>query len=139
MKLKYLAVFLTMLTSSLGCLAASPNINPGEWEFQMKMDGMPKNMPTKKFRTCMDQNNPVPKDAAAHDSGACKTNHKFISASEATWTATCKMGSDNMTTQGKGTYHGDKMEVTQSTSMGGRTFSVAYSGRRVGACPGKTR
>lgn len=138
MKLYAHALVFLLVAPSI-TFAAAPNINPGEWEFEMKMKGMPKNVPAKKFRTCMDRSNPVPEDGASYDNKACKTNYQFMSSESATWTATCKIGNGTMTTQGKGTYQGDKMEVAQTTSMGGQTFTMAYSGRRVGVCPGKAR
>lgn len=134
---KHLPALLVMVAATPYGLAASPNINPGEWEFQTTMSGMPKNMPVQKFRTCMERNNPVPRDAAAQDGGACKTTYEFISNSTATWTATCKIGNGTTTTQGRGVYRGDTMEATQTTSTHGKTFTMAYNGRRIGACTRK--
>ena len=119
---------------------AAPDIAEGEWEFtsEMNMPGMPMKMPPQVFRSCMNQNDPVPRGAnRGPGDQSCKTTHQFVSANTATWTVRCEHGGSVSETKGKGTYSGSTMEATQTTAMQGQTMTMKMTGRRVGPCKSK--
>lgn len=130
-------IIIAGLSVALPSLAASPNINEGEWEFESRMDmpGMPKNMPAQRFKSCMNKNDPVPRGVDRHsDDKSCKTTHQFITDTSATWTVSCTHGKQVMETKGKGTYHGNTMEAVQTVQTGSQTMTIKFNGRRIGPC-----
>ena len=122
--------------------AAAPRVEAGEWEFNMKMDmpGMSANMPAMTYKSCMEQDNPVPPQAQPQKGKAdCAVKQKKTTGDTAEWTVRCSDGGMVSETTGKGTYRGNIMEAKQSTTMtkdGGapQTMTHTITGRRVGPC-----
>lgn len=130
------SIFIPSLLLVLSSHAASPRIDEGEWEFEAKLDipGMPANMGTQRFKNCLNKNDPVPRGVDKKQDDSCKTTHQFVSSDTATWTVRCTHGYQVSETKGKGTYRGDTMEATQTTTTGGQAMSIKMTGRRIGPC-----
>ena len=73
---------------------AGPRIEAGEWEFNMKMDmpRMPANTPAMTYKSCMEQDNPVPPQAQPKNGKAdCAVKQK-MTGDTAEWTVRCSDG-----------------------------------------------
>lgn len=135
--ISFLASFAVIATA-----AAGPRIEAGEWEFKMKMDmpGMPANLPAMSYKSCMEQDNPVPPQAQQQKGKAdCAVKQKKMTGDTAEWAVRCTDGGMVSETTGKGRYRGNTMEAKQTTTMtkdgaAPQTMTHTMTGRRVGPC-----
>lgn len=142
MRVSWVTILFFLSLFGIASAAAGPRIEAGEWEFKMKMDmpGMPANMPAMSYKSCMQQDNPVPPQAQKDNASAdCDVKHQKMSGDTAEWTVRCTDKDMVSETKGKGTYRGNTMEAKQTTTMtkaGGapQTMTHNMTGKRVGPC-----
>ena len=124
------------------CATAAPNMNEGEWQFemQMQMKGMPMNMPPMRFTNCLKPGDVVPKPE--RQMKECRKSNERISGNTVSWTMLCNHQNTEMEMRGTATFNGDAMNGSMDQTMrsGGRaqmTSSGTISGKRIGPCKAK--
>ena len=124
------------------CATAAPNMNEGEWQFemQMQMKGMPMNMPPMRFTNCLKPGDVVP--TPERQMTECRKSNERISGNTVSWTMLCNHQNTEMEMRGTATFNGDTMNGSMDQTMrsGGRaqmTSSGTISGKRVGPCKAK--
>ena len=137
---KFFIVSIVVLASISTSFAGSElNMQEGKWEIttQMKMPGMPTNMPQMKNTQiqCLTKKDFVPQ--SSQPGQECKITDKKIVGSTVTWTMVCKNPGGEMKGTGEITYKGNTFKGTMKMVMpqqGNMEVTSHISGRRIGNC-----
>lgn len=136
----FLGLFLVF--ASLTFVYAAVNMQEGEWEISMeiKMEGMPFQMPPMTFKDtqCLTKEDMVPKTAKEDEK--CEVKEQKIIGNKAIWKVHC-IEKDGSTTDGTGeiTYSGNSYQGVMNTKITDKTgqsmtSTTKMTGRRLGAC-----
>ena len=126
---------------------AAPSINPGDWEYSMKMKieglGMPLPSIPIKFTGCITQSNPTVETPEMKKAG-CKIVNQKISGNTVTYTGRCVSGDSVTDTNYKMNFQGNSMSGTlnQVRKVSGAVKSTAtgtITAKRLGPCTKKDK
>lgn len=145
-RIRGIAVFL-FAGSLSGFALAAPSIEPGEWEYTMKMKmempGMPASMPemSNTFTSCVTAKDPTVETPEMRDAG-CKMLDRKVSGNSLRYTAICTQGDSVLEMRYRLTYDRTRMkgEVDQVHKVGGQVQAKGkgtMAGKRIGACKKK--
>lgn len=122
-----------------GSVSAKDIMHEGRWETttQIKMEGIPFDIPPVKVTQCITKNDMVPKQKEGDTN--CKMKSQKITGSKVTWSQECMDKGTKIESQGEITYSGDKYDgrMTMKTiekSGQASTSTAVLTGRRIGAC-----
>jgi hypothetical protein len=140
------ALLLLSLASAEPSFAA-PAINPGNWEYTMKMKieglGIPLPQIPVTFTGCITQSNPTVETPEMKKAG-CKIVNQKISGNNVTYTGRCVSGDSVTDTNYKMNYQGSSMTGTfdQVRKVSGKVQSTAtgtIGAKRLGPCTQKDK
>ena len=126
---------------------AAPSINPGDWEYTMKMKieglGIPLPQIPVTFTGCITQSNPTVETPEMKKAG-CKIVNQKISGNNVTYTGRCVSGDSVTDTNYKMNFQGSSMTGTfdQVRKVSGKVQSTAtgtISAKRLGPCTKKDK
>jgi hypothetical protein len=126
---------------------AAPTINPGNWEYTMKMKieglGIPIPQIPVTHTGCITETNPTVETAEMKKAG-CKVVDRKISGNNVTYTGRCVTGDNVMDTNYKMNFQGNSMTGTfdQVRKVSGKVQSTAtgtISAKRLGPCTTKDK
>jgi hypothetical protein len=142
-----LSVLLLLTLVSAEPTFAAPSINPGDWEYTMKMKieglGIPLPQIPVTFTGCITQSNPTVETPEMKKAG-CKIVNQKISGNNVTYTGRCVTGDNVMDTNYKMNFQGNSMSGTfdQVRKVSGKVQSTAtgtISAKRLGPCTKKDK
>lgn len=141
-------LFVLLLTvASAEPVFAAPSINPGDWEYAMKMKieglGLPLPSIPVKFTGCITQSNPTVETPEMKKAG-CKIVNQKISGNTVTYTGRCVSGDSVTDTNYKMNFQGSSMSGTfdQVRKVSGAVKSTAtgtITAKRLGPCTKKDK
>jgi len=122
---------------AVGCQdKARVDLDEGQWEIttEIKMDGMPFQLPPLTHTQCITHDDLVP---VADKSDKCEVANLKVKNNTVSYDIICSEEGRTMTSQSSITYEKDRMEGSMTATMepGNRSMSYTLSGRRVGDCP----
>ncbi len=144
---RILSALLILTLASAEPAFAAPSINPGDWEYTMKMKieglGIPLPQIPVTFTGCITQSNPTVETPEMKKAG-CKIVNQKISGNNVTYTGRCISGDSVMDTNYKMNFQGNSMTGTfdQVRKVSGKVQSTAtgtISAKRLGACTKKEK
>jgi len=133
-------LLLTFAPAEPAC--AAPSINPGDWEYTMKMKieglGIPIPQIPVTFTGCITETNPTVETPEMKKAG-CKIVNQKISGNNVTYTGRCVSGDSVMDTNYKMNFQGSSMtgSFDQVRKVSGKVQSTAtgtISAKRLGPC-----
>lgn len=140
-------MLLILIFASAEPTFAAPSINPGDWEYTMKMKieglGIPLPQIPVTFTGCITQSNPTVETPEMKKAG-CKIMNQKISGNNVTYTGRCISGDSVTDTNYKMNFQGNSMTgtVDQIRKLSGKVQSTAtgtISAKRLGPCTNKDK
>ncbi|MEX2164617.1 MAG: DUF3617 family protein [Sulfuricaulis sp.] len=137
----FFTLLLLALVSAVPAFAA-PTINPGDWEYSMKMKieglGIPIPQIPVTFTGCITEKNPTVETPEMKKAG-CKIVNQKISGNNVTYTGRCVTGDSVTDTNYKMNFQGNSMTGTfdQVRKVSGKVQSTAtgtINAKRLGPC-----
>lgn len=135
----YTLSFFIFLSCGLFTTLAYAEIRYGTWEITVRTSavGLPVQIPTETYRTCIDKNNLTPgsnENNQSCDKPIIKRENDSVS-----WSVKCKSQTDAMQGNGKVTYVADSMTGSgyfeaQGNGMPDIKMQINYSGKYIGEC-----
>jgi hypothetical protein len=115
---------------------AKVDLDEGQWEIttEIKMDGMPFQLPPLTHTQCITHDDLVP---VANKSDKCEVANLEVENNTVSYDIICSEEGRKMTSHSSITYEKDTMEGSMTATMepGNRSMSYTLAGRRVGDCP----
>jgi hypothetical protein len=142
-----LSALLILTFASAEPTFAAPSINPGDWEYTMKMKieglGIPLPQIPVTFTGCITQSNPTVETPEMKKAG-CKIMNQKISGNNVTYTGRCASGDSVTDTNFKMNFQGNSMTGTfdQVSKFRGKVQSTStgtISSKRLGPCTKKDK
>jgi len=142
-----LSAILFLTLASAEPAFAAPSINPGDWEYTMKMKieglGIPLPQIPVTFIGCITQSNPTVETPEMKKAG-CKIVNRKISGNNVSYTGHCVTGDNVIDTNYKMNFQGNSMSGTldQVRKVSGKVQSTAtgtISAKRLGPCTKKDK
>ena len=113
-------------------------MNPGKYEIivQVKMAGMPGEMPPQTSTQCITKKDPVPNSSKGAQ--GCRITDMKTEGNTVTYKMECDQQGTKIKSYGKITYKGDSFDGMTRTNMGpsagNMTMTMTMSGKRIGTC-----
>jgi hypothetical protein len=139
MSLLLLLVFSFFLVA---CQADKPKVDmeEGLWEIttEVKMEGMPFQMPPSTHTQCITQEDLVPDTGQAEQAEQkCEVTNLKVEGNTVTYDLICAADDHKMTSHSSITYEKDRMQGSMTATMEPNNMTMSYTltGRRIGDCP----
>lgn len=137
-----LSLILILSLCTIACQADKPKVDleEGLWEIttQIKMPGMPIQMPPMKTTQCIDQDDLVPQTSQPDQPDQqCEIANMTIDGNTVTYDMVCAAQGNTMKGHSSITYSKDRMQGKMTVSMepSNMTMNYTLSGKRIGNCP----
>jgi phage tail tube protein FII len=126
----------------VACQADKPKVDmeEGLWEIttEVKMEGMPFQMPPVTHTQCITQEDLVPDTSQAEQTEQkCEVTNLKVKGNTVTYDLTCAGDDHKMTSHSSITYEKDRMQGSMTATMEPNNMTMGYTmtGRRIGDCP----
>jgi hypothetical protein len=127
---------------AVACQAEKPKVDmeEGLWEIttEVKMEGMPFQMPPVTHTQCITQEDLVPDAGQAEQAEQkCEVTNLKVKGNTVTYDLICTGDDQKMTSHSSITYEKDRMQGSMTATMEPNNMTMSYTltGRRIGDCP----